>query len=106
MDRDQIKAYSDKVFPSMAGAMTAGMAYIVSERVCPPLSRGREAMETAQIRQSWTDPDAYETFMGRWSEHLAKPFLSLAGIESRRARRCGGGSLARHRAWLPDGRLL
>ena len=37
-------------------------------------------METGQIRHSWTDPDAYETFMGRWSEHLAKPFLSLAGI--------------------------
>jgi 2-polyprenyl-3-methyl-5-hydroxy-6-metoxy-1,4-benzoquinol methylase len=37
-------------------------------------------METGQIRHSWTDPDAYETFMGRWSEHLARPFLSLADI--------------------------
>jgi SAM-dependent methyltransferase len=37
-------------------------------------------METVPIRHGWTDPDAYETFMGRWSEHLAKPFLSLAGI--------------------------
>ena len=37
-------------------------------------------METGQIRPSWTDPDAYETFMGRWSEHLARPFLSLADI--------------------------
>ena len=37
-------------------------------------------METGQIRPSWTDPDAYETFMGRWSEHLARPFLSFADI--------------------------
>jgi hypothetical protein len=22
---------------------------------------------------NWTDPDAYEIFMGRWSELLAKP---------------------------------
>jgi hypothetical protein len=28
MDRDLVKAYSDKVFASMAGAMTAGMAYV------------------------------------------------------------------------------
>ena len=37
-------------------------------------------METATPRFSWTDPDAYETFMGRWSELLARPFLSLADI--------------------------
>jgi SAM-dependent methyltransferase len=37
-------------------------------------------METAQLRHGWTDPDAYETFMGRWSEQLARPFLSLAEI--------------------------
>ncbi len=37
-------------------------------------------METGQIRHSWTDPDAYETFMGRWSEQLARPFLSFADI--------------------------
>ena len=37
-------------------------------------------METATPRYSWTDPDAYEVFMGRWSEHLARPFLSLADI--------------------------
>jgi ubiquinone/menaquinone biosynthesis C-methylase UbiE len=37
-------------------------------------------METGQIRQSWTDPYAYETFMGRWSEHLARPFLAFAEI--------------------------
>ena len=37
-------------------------------------------METGQIRHNWIDPDAYETFMGRWSEQLARPFLSLADI--------------------------
>lgn len=37
-------------------------------------------METRQIRHNWTDPDAYETFMGRWSEQLARPFLSFADI--------------------------
>jgi SAM-dependent methyltransferase len=39
-------------------------------------------METAQPRYSWTDPDAYEVFMGRWSERLASPFLSLADVAS------------------------
>ena len=33
-------------------------------------------MEAAQPRYNWTDPDAYEAFMGRWSEHLASPFLT------------------------------
>jgi hypothetical protein len=28
MDRDRVKAFSEKVFASMAGAMTAGMAYV------------------------------------------------------------------------------
>ena len=27
-------------------------------------------METAQLRYNWADPDVYEAFMGRWSEHL------------------------------------
>lgn len=33
-------------------------------------------METAVPRYNWTDPDAYEDFMARWSEHLASPFLT------------------------------
>ena len=37
-------------------------------------------METATPRYSWTDPDAYEIFMGRWSELLAQKFLPLADI--------------------------
>ncbi len=37
-------------------------------------------METATPRYSWTDPDAYENFMGRWSELLAQKFLPLADI--------------------------
>ena len=37
-------------------------------------------METAQLRYSWADPEAYEAFMGRWSEHLASPFLDRADI--------------------------
>jgi len=31
---------------------------------------------------NWTDPDAYEIFMGRWSELLTQPFLAFAGVPS------------------------
>jgi SAM-dependent methyltransferase len=31
---------------------------------------------------AWTDSSAYETFMGRWSELLAAPFLAVASIVS------------------------
>jgi SAM-dependent methyltransferase len=41
-------------------------------------------MEPAKPRYSWTDPDAYEAFMGRWSELLTRPFLTFAGV-------CQGG---------------
>ena len=37
-------------------------------------------METAQLRYNWADPDVYETFMGRWSEHLAGPFLTRVNV--------------------------
>lgn len=37
-------------------------------------------METAQLRYNWADPNVYETFMGRWSEHLAGPFLARADV--------------------------
>ena len=37
-------------------------------------------MEPTKPRPVWTDPDAYETYMGRWSERLAKPFLAIADI--------------------------
>jgi SAM-dependent methyltransferase len=37
-------------------------------------------METAQLRYNWADPDVYEAFIGRWSEHLARDFLTLAGV--------------------------
>jgi 2-polyprenyl-3-methyl-5-hydroxy-6-metoxy-1,4-benzoquinol methylase len=37
-------------------------------------------MEPAERRSNWTDADAYEIFMGRWSELLAKPFLAVAGV--------------------------
>lgn len=37
-------------------------------------------MKTATPRYNWTDADAYEIFMGRWSELLARPFLSLADM--------------------------
>jgi SAM-dependent methyltransferase len=38
--------------------------------------------ERSQMQQpfNWTDPDAYEAFMGRWSELLAQPFLAFAGV--------------------------
>jgi 2-polyprenyl-3-methyl-5-hydroxy-6-metoxy-1,4-benzoquinol methylase len=37
-------------------------------------------METAQLRYNWTDPDVYEAFMGRWSEHLASQFLAFVHV--------------------------
>jgi SAM-dependent methyltransferase len=37
-------------------------------------------MATAKQGYQFTDPDAYEAFMGRWSEHLARPFLSHANV--------------------------
>lgn len=37
-------------------------------------------MDAAQPRYKWTDPDAYEAFMGRWSEHLASPFLARVDV--------------------------
>jgi 2-polyprenyl-3-methyl-5-hydroxy-6-metoxy-1,4-benzoquinol methylase len=46
------------------------------------LRNGRNAIQSAQSRHSWTNPNAYEVFMGRWSELLAKPFLGFAGIAS------------------------
>ncbi|OCI98372.1 hypothetical protein A6U85_32310 [Agrobacterium sp. 13-626] len=37
-------------------------------------------MEAAELRYNWADPDVYETFIGRWSEYLASPFLTRANI--------------------------
>ena len=37
-------------------------------------------MDTAQLRYNWADPDVYEAFMGRWSEHLASPFLNRVNV--------------------------
>ena len=37
-------------------------------------------METAQLRYNWADPDVYEAFMGRWSEHLASQFLTRVNV--------------------------
>jgi SAM-dependent methyltransferase len=37
-------------------------------------------MTPPKTQFNWTDPDAYEIFMGRWSELLAKPFLALANV--------------------------
>jgi SAM-dependent methyltransferase len=45
------------------------------------LAHGKwQAMTTAKHGYQFTDPDAYEAFMGRWSEHLATPFLSVANV--------------------------
>jgi 2-polyprenyl-3-methyl-5-hydroxy-6-metoxy-1,4-benzoquinol methylase len=41
---------------------------------------GRQAVETAQLRYNWADPDVYEAFMGRWSEHLASQFLTRVNV--------------------------
>ena len=37
-------------------------------------------MEMATPQYSWTDPNAYEIFMGRWSALLATPFLRIADL--------------------------
>src|SRR5271166_4394597 len=37
-------------------------------------------MDTAQLRYNWADPDVYEAFMGRWSEHLASQFLNSVNV--------------------------
>jgi SAM-dependent methyltransferase len=37
-------------------------------------------METPQLRYNWADPDVYETFMARWSEHLAGQFLTRVNV--------------------------
>ena len=43
-------------------------------------------METAQLRYNWADPDVYEAFMGRWSEHLGG---SIGPAPSRTCYRAG-----------------
>jgi SAM-dependent methyltransferase len=37
-------------------------------------------MDTVQLRYNWADPDVYEAFMGRWSEHLASQFLNRVNV--------------------------
>jgi ubiquinone/menaquinone biosynthesis C-methylase UbiE len=37
-------------------------------------------MQNTGPQYSWSDSDAYEAFMGRWSEQLARRFLSLADV--------------------------
>ena len=37
-------------------------------------------MEIPQLRYNWADPDVYETFMARWSEHLAGQFLTRVNV--------------------------
>jgi SAM-dependent methyltransferase len=37
-------------------------------------------MEGTELRYKWADSDAYETFMGRWSELLALRFLRLLDL--------------------------
>jgi hypothetical protein len=49
MDRDQVKAYSDKVFASMAGAMTAGMAYVGVKTGLFSAMAGAGPMSAAEI---------------------------------------------------------
>jgi hypothetical protein len=34
-------------------------------------------MAATPLRHTWSDPAAYETFMGRWSELLAPRFFSF-----------------------------
>ncbi|HET7879554.1 MAG TPA: methyltransferase domain-containing protein [Acetobacteraceae bacterium] len=55
-------------------------------------------MAVAAAGYTWTDPDAYQAFMGRWSELLAPRFLVLTGVSSRDRVldvACGTGVLAK-----------
>src|SRR5258708_39702282 len=58
------------------GLRAAGMAVLRSI-----LDRGGwHVMETVQLRYNWADPDVYEAFMARWSEHLASQFLNRVNV--------------------------
>jgi SAM-dependent methyltransferase len=37
-------------------------------------------MQNTEPQYNWSDPDAYEAFMGRWSVHLASRFLTLVNV--------------------------
>ena len=37
-------------------------------------------MQNTGPQYSWSDPDAYEAFIGRWSVQLARRFLTLADV--------------------------
>jgi len=37
-------------------------------------------MQNTGQQYNWSDPDAYEAFMGRWSVHLARRFLALVNV--------------------------
>jgi 2-polyprenyl-3-methyl-5-hydroxy-6-metoxy-1,4-benzoquinol methylase len=55
-------------------------------------------MEPAQLRYNWADPDVYEAFMGRWSEHLASQFLTRVNVAPGRRvldLACGTGVLTK-----------
>jgi ubiquinone/menaquinone biosynthesis C-methylase UbiE len=55
-------------------------------------------MVATQLRYTWSDPDAYEAFMGRWSELLAPIFLAFTGVSSGNRVldvACGTGVLSR-----------
>src|SRR4029077_1660409 len=56
---------------------------------------GWQAMDTAQLRYNWADPDVYEAFMGRWSEHLASQFLNRVNVAP--------GMRAGHQLFWPNG---
>ena len=39
-------------------------------------------MAAAPLRHTWSDADAYETFMGRWSEFLVPKFIAFTGVSA------------------------
>lgn len=55
-------------------------------------------METSRLQYNWADPDVYESFMGRWSEKLARQFVDRVHAGSDQHildLACGTGVLSR-----------
>ncbi len=68
MDKDKIKAFADRVFADMAGAMTAGMGYIGAKTGLFRAMAGKGAMRTDEVvRASGLQPRYVEEWLSGMS---------------------------------------